>query len=378
MNVIKCCTYPWCFLLLLWVFSPETGQATDLPASTTGFTATIELFPRIIEQSKPGVVYLEVSRKASAQQQESRTGTGLFNDPEIERFFSNTPEQTPPQRPRPPSYAHGSGFIISVDGHILTNHHVIDKADSIFVTLADKRRLPARIIGSDSRSDIGLIKINAGRQPLTVLPLGSSQHLRAGQWVLAFGSPFAQIQTVTAGIISATGRNSLGISDYEDYIQTDAAINPGNSGGPLIGIDGRVVGLNTAFITQTGGYMGVGFAIPIDMARTIAEQLLKTGNVTRGWLGVALKDVQADDPARQHLPFDTPAARVAEVQANSPAAAARLLKDDLIVSINDTAIAGAADLRNRIALSPPGSTVNFGVYRNDKRYRFSIKIGALP
>ncbi|MBE0582991.1 MAG: trypsin-like peptidase domain-containing protein, partial [Desulfofustis sp.] len=328
-------------LLLCGLLAPLPLYSQGLPVADAAFAQTIDRFPLIIEQSKAGVVYIEVSRKAADRSAPGQAPTGFFNDPDIKRFFGEEPDdKRPPQQPDAPSFGHGSGFIISPDGHILTNHHVIAAADEITVTLADRRRLKARLIGSDSRADVGLIKIDGGRQPLTVLPLGSSDNLKAGHWVLAFGSPFANLQTVTAGIVSATGRNSLGISDYEDFIQTDAAINPGNSGGPLIGIDGRVIGMNTAFITQTGGYMGIGFAIPIDMVRSVAEQLLENGSVQRGWLGVALKDVRVEDLVRHDLPLTTRAARVEQVQENSPAAAAKLRSDDLIVGLDDVPING--------------------------------------
>ncbi|MCB2173631.1 trypsin-like peptidase domain-containing protein [bacterium] len=344
------------FVLFFWMLAPLPLHGQGLPATDAAFTQTIERFPLIIEQSKAGVVYIEVSRKPANPSAGDRAPTGFFNDPDIKRFFGNEPDDKHlPHQPDIPSFGHGSGFIISSDGHILTNHHVIDSADEITVTLADRRRLPAELIGSDSRSDIGLIKIDAGRQPLTVLPLGSSEHLKAGQWVLAFGSPFANLQTVTAGIVSATGRNSLGISDYEDFIQTDAAINPGNS----------------------GGYMGVGFAIPIDMARDVAGQLLENGRIERGWLGVALKDVRAEDLVRHDLPLDTRAARVEQVQEDSPAAAAKLRSDDLIVSIDNVAINGPADLRNRVALTAPGTAVSLALYRDGDLRHVTVTLGTL-
>ncbi len=368
------------FLLLLFgLLAPLPLHSQGLPTADASFAQTIERFPLIIEQSKAGVVYIEVSRKSRDRSAGDRVPTGFFNDPDIKRFFGDEPDdnQLPQQQSDIPSFGHGSGFIISADGHILTNHHVIDAADEITVTLADRRRLPAELIGSDSRSDIGLIKIDADHQPLTALPLGSSENLKAGQWVLAFGSPFANLQTVTAGIVSATGRNSLGISDYEDFIQTDAAINPGNSGGPLVDINGRVVGMNTAFVTQTGGYMGIGFAIPIDMARDVAGQLLADGSVQRGWPGVALKDVRAKDLVRHDLPLTTRAARIEQVQEDSPAAAAKLRSDDLIVGLDDAPINGAADLRNRVALTAPGTAVSLALYRDGDLRRVAVTLGTL-
>ncbi len=309
-------------------------------------------------------------------EKETSQEKSFFNDPEIKRFFNTEKESdTPSSWHQETTYNRGSGFIISQDGYILTNSHVIKNAVEVTVTLTDRRQYPAKVIGADSRSDIGLIKIAA--ESLTALPLGSSEKLKAGEWVLAFGSPYEYIQSVTAGIISATGRNSLGISDYEDYIQTDAAINPGNSGGPLVNIRGEVIGINTAYITQTGGYMGVGFAVPVDMAKTVSEQLQKNGTITRGWLGVALKDATYDDLKKQKLEPATHGARVIEIQDNSPAAKTDLGKQDLIVSLNDSPIDGAADLRNRISLAEPGTLVTLGFYRNGTYFTTSVRLGTL-
>ncbi len=336
-------------------------------------------FPDIIEQVKHGVVYIDVRRGSVSATDRSASVTTFFNDPEIRSFFGGDDKKAPaPQPKEQPSSAHGSGFIIDSGGHIITNSHVIDRADTVTVTLADRRQFSARIIGADRGSDIGVIKIDADPASLTPLPLGASHDLRAGQWVLAFGSPFANLQTVTAGIVSATGRNSLGISDYEDFIQTDAAINPGNSGGPLVNIDGEVIGVNAAFITQTGGYMGVGFAIPIDMVRSIAAQLTRPGTVTRAWLGVALQDATPDDLAAQNLPPDLRAARVVDVQPDSPAAAANFKEADLLVSLNDEPINGAADLRNRISLTAPGTTVTIGLYRTGTHHHTSAQLRGRP
>ncbi|BDD86661.1 S1C family serine protease [Desulfofustis limnaeus] len=367
-----------CLLVLgSTVYAPGCLQAEPAPPAATLFSRSAEQFPQIIEQSKAGVVYIEVSRNKGDTDPTTGSGTSFFNDPDIKHFFGKAPDKNSTPTPQAPSYGHGSGFLIGTDGYILTNHHVIDRADSITVTLADRRQMQARLVGSDARSDVGLLKIDAQAQPFTALPLGSSEDLKAGQWVLAFGSPFANLQTVTAGIISATGRNSLGISDYEDFIQTDAAINPGNSGGPLVDSDGRVIGMNTAFITQTGGYMGVGFAIPIDMARRIAEQLKQKGSVERGWLGVALKDARPEDLAEHDLPGSTRAARIDQVQPNSPAATAKLQPHDLIVALDTVPINGPADLRNRIALSAPGTTVKLSLYRKAERLDVAVTLGTL-
>ena len=251
---------------------------------------------------------------------------------------------------------------------------MIKDATKITVTLSDKRTAPAKIIGLDPQTDIGVIKIDLGKLPS--IPLGSSEKLKPGEWVLAIGSPYEFLQTVTAGIISATGRSSLGISDYENFIQTDAAINPGNSGGPLVNIHGEVIGINTAFLTQTGGYMGIGFAIPISMARNVSEQLMRDGKVTRAWLGVGLKDATAQQIIDQGLTANR-AAWIVGVKENSPAKRAGLQKGDLIVTIDNSPVIGATDLRNRISLSSPSSKITLEYYRDKTRLKADITLGIL-
>ena len=326
--------------------------------------ATSDAFAAVIERIKPGVVYISVQKQEPASGTAANEAELFFKTPEVENFFG-TDSTTPsaPKTPSPPVYSRGSGFIISEAGHIMTNAHVIENAANITVTLQNRISCPAEVIGADPRSDIGLLKIEAPGASLTPLPLGSTSALRPGDWVLAFGSPYEHVQTVTAGIISAIGRNSVGISDYEDFIQTDAAINPGNSGGPLVNIDGEVIGISTAYITQTGGYMGLGFAIPIDMAQTIAAQLKKSGRMIRGWLGVALKDATPEYLQKQGLSADKGAARIVAVEPGSPAARTGLKKEDLIARIDDAPVGGAADLRNKIALAGPNKTVKIGYYR---------------
>lgn len=299
-----------------------------------------------------------------------------FLSPELEEFFGkkkNSNNANPFLNQ--PTYGYGSGFIYNPEGFIITNSHVIKDAIKVTVTLADKRQLPATVIGTDPKTDVGLIKIDTSKLPS--IPLGNSDLLKSGHWVLAIGSPYEYIQTVTAGIISATGRNALGISDYESFIQTDAAINPGNSGGPLVNIEGEVIGMNTAFLTQTGGYTGIGFAIPINMVRKVTEQLISHGKVIRAWLGVSLKDGTVDEvPGLENL-TSRQAARIVGVKKNSPAESAGLQKGDLIITINGAPIAGAADLRNRVSLSPPNSTVTIEYIRKRVKMTQPITLGVL-
>ncbi len=329
-----------------------------------------EGFTGIIDRNKPAIVYIQVtSRRDSTELSEhNRILKEMFGDSAVK----NTSE---PFSSSDTGYSFGSGFIINQDGFILTNYHVLKDATEVQVTTADKQIFKAAIIGSDPKTDIGLIKIDGKNLP--TVKLGDSDTIKTGQWVLAFGSPYEFIQSVTAGIISATGRNTLGISDYEDYIQTDAAINPGNSGGPLINTSGEAIGINTAFLTQTGGYMGIGFAIPINIARTISEQLLENGSVTRAWLGIAMQDSNRDELAAQNLPATIQAASILEVKENSPAKQAGLQEKDIITRISGIPVKGAADLRNRIALNTPGAEVVIEFYRNGQKQSARLLLAEL-
>ncbi len=362
-------------LLFLSLFSLNPVYATELEQTKALMIHTADLFSRIIEKAKPAVVYIQVKKETGKKRTTESAQDSFYDNPLIDDFFGDTSNKKDSSFfTDNTSYGSGSGFIFNPNGYILTNSHVIKDATKITVTLSDKRTTTARIIGVDPQTDIGLIKIDLDKLPS--LPLGSSEHLKPGEWVLAIGSPYEFLQTVTAGIISATGRSSLGISDYESFIQTDAAINPGNSGGPLINIHGQVIGINTAFLTQTGGYMGIGFAIPINMARNVSEQLIKNGKVIRAWLGVGLKDATTEQIAQAGLTTSR-AAWIVHVRDNSPAEHAGLQKGDLIVAINNNPVIGATDLRNRISLSSPHSKVTLEYYRNKTRLKSSITLGIL-
>ena len=358
-------------LCLLLALRPEpalSAEAGDKRIAT--LSATAEAFNAVAERVRPAVVYIHVRKISEATGRDGNAAENFLDDPALQRFFGDSaPDNSRDREHRNTSYGHGSGFIINDRGAILTNAHVIDHAAEITVRLGDRREFKAEVIGLDKKSDVALIKIAAADLP--VMPLGDSSALKVGEWALAIGSPFEMVQTVTAGIISATGRSSVGISEYEDFIQTDAAINPGNSGGPLVDIHGRAVGINTAYLTQSGGYMGVGFAIPINMARTIADRLQQDGRMTRAWLGVGLQD---PPPDRQPV-AEGGAAIVSRIDAGSPAARAGLRQGDVIITINAIAIAGAADLRNRIALSPPGSAVTLGYLRDGRQHFATVELG---
>jgi len=364
-------------VLLFTAFSFTQASATDLDQTKNSMAQTADLFSRIIEKAKPAVVYIQVKKENKQKNSSKSTSNSFYSDEVIDNFFGDksTGKKSRSFFTDTTSYGIGSGFIFNSDGYILTNSHVIKDATEISVTLSDKRKVTARIIGIDPQTDIGLIKIKGKNLPS--VPLGSSEHLKCGEWVLAIGSPYEFLQTVTAGIISATGRNSLGISDYESFIQTDAAINPGNSGGPLINIHGKVIGINTAFLTQTGGYMGIGFAVPISMARKVVEQLIRDGKVTRAWLGVGLKDATASQ-LKTAKPAPVQAAWIVGVRDDSPAKRAGLQKGDMITAINGNPLTGAADLRNRVSLTAPSSEVTLEYYRDKNKFETSVTLGVLP
>jgi len=338
---------------------------------------TSRSFADVIDTIKPAIVHVIVKKTEGDAPNDRKKSPEeeFFNNPLITEYFEGQQRPAQPKKESRDHYGHGSGFVISADGYILTNAHVVHKATEITVLFPDKRSLPAKLIGADPLSDIALIRID--RANLPVVTLGNSDTLRVGDWALAIGSPFESIQTVTAGIISATGRSSVGISEYEDFIQTDAAINPGNSGGPLVNSAGQVIGINTAFLTQTGGYMGIGFAIPVNMAKIVADQLRKNGKMVRAWLGVALKDVSPDLLVAEKVAADAlDAALVNAVEADSPAAKSSLQQGDLIVALDGKKIKGAADLRNRVALSAPGSTMEIRFFRKGKQQTTTVRLEA--
>jgi serine protease Do len=301
----------------------------------------------------------------------------FFDDPFLRDFFGNGNERGP-RRPRGlKQQSLGSGVIISRDGHVLTNYHVVQGASEVRVQLANKRELKAKIVGADPKTDIALLQIQGHDFP--VIPWGDSTKVRVGNFALAFGDPLGLGPTVTSGIISATGRGNVGIVDYEDFIQTDAAINPGNSGGPLVNVDGELIGITTAIATSGGGRgnQGIGFAVPSNLAREVIRQIQQNGRVIRGWLGVAVQDVT---PAMASaLGLSAPGgALIADVQANSPAARAGLKRGDVVVELDGKPITDSRTLRMTIAETPPETAVRLGVMRKDKKVEVTATLGELP
>jgi len=303
-----------------------------------------------------------------------RPGRSGSNDP-IEDFFNRFFGEAPPKENQQRSL--GSGILISKDGEILTNYHVVRNADTIKVRLADQTEYEARLVGKDDRTDLALIKIRRSGGNLPFAKLGSSSQIDVGDWVMAIGNPFGLEHTVTAGIVSAKGR-VIGAGPYDNFIQTDASINPGNSGGPLINADGEVVGVNSAIFSQSGGNVGIGFAIPIDLAKKIADQLRRNGKVVRGWLGVRVQDVTATLASSMGLlrnPAET--ALVTEVAEKSPAAEAGIKTGDIIVEFNGRTVPKSHEFPSVIADTAPGQKVSLRVFREKKEHLVSIRIGEL-
>ena len=325
-------------------------------------------FTELVEKHGSAVVNISTIQKA-----ESRSGGPQQRLPDIFRhFFEDFGEQF--EAPRPDARSQGSGFIISADGYILTNYHVVGSADRILVRMQDRRELEAELVGVDERSDLALLKIEENDLP--VVKIGSSKNLRVGEWVLAIGAPFGFESTVTAGIVSAKGR-SLPSESYVPFIQTDVAINPGNSGGPLFNLEGEVVGINSQIISRSGGFMGLSFAIPIDIAMDVVAQLRESGRVARGWLGVLIQDVDRD--LAESFGLDRPAgALVAQVLDDSPAEAAGLKAGDVVLTFNGVDIQTSSQLPHVVGLIPPGTRVRAEIMRDGKRETLRVEVGDLP
>src|SRR5712691_5374244 len=283
------------------------------------------------------------------------------------RFFGDRP---PPGQQR----SLGSGFIISEDGYIITNHHVVGDADKITVRLSDKEEYNAKVVGSDEKTDIAVVKIEP-KHPLHAVPLGSSADIQVGDWVMAIGNPFGLEQTVTAGIVSAKGR-VIGAGPYDDFIQTDASINPGNSGGPLLNLKGEVVGINSAIFSQSGGNIGIGFAIPIDLAKSVVGQLKEKGKVTRGWLGVSIQSV-TPELAKSFGLKEPSGALVAEVTKDSPAEKAGFERGDIITAFNSNPIKDSHELPAVVARTPVGDKAQVTILRGGKEKTLTVKLGEL-
>jgi serine protease Do len=370
------------------LFSLLLGLAAYAPADPAkpdiaNVIETQNAFTAVAKKAMPAVVFIEVEKEVTAHarghQPSYNDPFDFFGDDLMRRFFGPEARPRQPQQPRQPQrrfrqQGAGSGFIITKDGYILTNSHVVGDADRIRVKLHDGRTLDAKLVGSDPKSEVAVIKIDAKNLP--TVELGHSDALEIGQWVIAIGNPFGLSETLTVGVVSAMGR-AIGLADYEDFIQTDAAINPGNSGGPLLNIHGQVIGINTAIYSQSGGYMGIGFAIPIDMARHIKDQLVKDGRVSRGYLGVYIQDI--DDELADAFGLEGQSGiLVTDVEEEGPADHAGIKPDDIILKANGQDVESVTTFRNSISSRGPAREVELTIQRSGKQLTIEATTGVLP
>lgn len=353
-----------------WAVQPALGQSQDPKAI---LRAIEEAFVSVAERVMPAVVNVSVVPKrggASGEPGQPGQPEERFREyfgPELfERFFRRPP-------PREEVRTSGSGVIVDPQGYILTNNHVIERAAEIQVRLSDQRKFSATVVGRDAKTDLAVLKITA-QEPLPVAPLGDSDRTRIGQWAIAIGNPFGLDRTVTVGIISATGRARVGVTTYENFIQTDASINPGNSGGPLLNLDGEVIGINTA-IVATG--TGIGFSIPANMAREVMKQLITRGKVVRGWLGIVIQDL-TDELAAGFGVGPRSGVLVADIMKGSPAETAGLRPGDIVVEFAGEPVHEVPDLQRKVAAIPPGQSAALGVIRERQRVKLEVKIGEMP
>jgi serine protease Do len=344
-------------LLVLLTAAPALAQSPVDPAAV--LRAMEEAFTAVADRVMPAVVNVSTTPKRG------HTGEEV---PELFREFSEEFRRRPPS-PR----ASGSGLIVDPNGYILTNNHVIENASEITVRLSDARKFTATLVGRDAKTDLAVLKVDAP-VPLPAAQLGDSDALRVGQWAVAIGNPFGLDRTVTVGIISATARTRVGVATYENFIQTDASINPGNSGGPLLNLDGRVVGINTAIVAAG---QGIGFAIPINMAKDVMRQLIAGGRVVRGWLGIAIQDV-TDELAKSFGVAEREGVLVAQVMEGSPAEASGLKPGDVIVGFGGATIRETPELQRRVAAISPGQQIEVTVKRDGQTVPVMVTVGEMP
>jgi Do/DeqQ family serine protease len=363
-------------LFVVSTFHPEwlpSRAATVLqapaPAQTTGPLPTAVRpgsYHDAVQRAAPSVVNISTSKEIRSSRHP------LLNDPLFRRFFgTQLPDDAAAQR----AFNLGSGVVVGAGGYVITNHHVVDGADEIEVSLHDGRKLLARVVGTDPETDLAVLRVSADDLP--AISFGSSDALRVGDVVLAIGNPFTLGHTVTSGIVSALGRSGLGMTTFENFIQTDAAINPGNSGGALIDAGGNLVGINTLIISHTGASGGIGFAIPVSTAKMVLEQIIKTGAVTRGWIGVELRDVSPLDAASLQLGAPR-GALIAVVQRGGPADKAGVRPGDVAVEVQGKPVADATAVLNAIAALAPGEQAKLKLKRQGQDVDATINVGRRP
>jgi len=340
-------------------------------------------FSSVAKEATPAVVFIKVEKEVQLRgMRQYGNFFDFFGDGSQPRFNTPPGGGSAPQRGgrAPQTYTQlgqGSGFLISKDGYILTNTHVVGDMDKITVKLADGREFDAKRIGADPRTEVALIKIEADDLPF--LQTGDISKLEIGEWVIAIGTPFGLNKTLTVGVVSAKGRTNIGITDYEDFIQTDAAINPGNSGGPLLNIHGEVIGINTAIYSQSGGYMGIGFAVPIDMALNIKDQLVANGYVKRGYIGVYLNPGEVTKEMANSFGYDQPGGvLIAEVMQDGPADKAGIKSGDILIELEGVKIKDNQSFRNNVARIMPNVKTEFVIIRDGKRKTVTVEVGLMP
>ncbi len=366
----------WPGLVSRTAYAIESGQASAAREQLKAARDLSLAFEDVAKAAKPSVVNIRSIAKVhpaglpQGPSQVPEEYRDFFGEDFFNRFFQ--------QRQRSEGFVQqgvGTGVIVSADGYILTNNHVVHGADTITVTLSDDRKLDGKVVGTDEKTDLAVVKIDA--KDLLPAQLGDSDQINVGQWVLAVGNPFGFSSTVTAGIVSAKGRN--GITDpsmYEDFIQTDAAINPGNSGGPLLNLDGQVIGINTAIFTRSGGYQGIGFAIPANMAKQVMESIIHGGKVVRGWLGVAIQNLTPE--LAKSFGYDgTEGALIGDVTAGSPAEKAGFKTGDILTEFGGKPVKDMNHFRNAVAATKPGTKADLKVFRDGGLKTLSVEIGEL-
>ena len=356
-----------------WLSESRVGSLVDtvsLKESNYDGQLSPGSYHEAVKRSMPAVVNIFTS-KASAKPKTRKGGSPNSADPLFKFFFGDQPPE------EEPSSSLGSGVLVSPEGYILTNHHVISDADDIDVALSDGRKVKAQVIGSDPETDIAVLKIEAKKLP-TPITLGKVESVHVGDVVLAIGNPFGVGQTVTSGIVSALGRDHVGINTFENFIQTDAAINPGNSGGALIDTRGNLIGINTAIYSNNGGSMGIGFAIPVNLAKQVMESILANGSVTRGWIGVEPQNLSKELSESLGLPANTEGVLISGVLEGGPAAKGGIKPGDVLIAVNEKPIKDVRGLLNQIAQISPGNQAKLTVLRKGKEMELAVETGKRP
>jgi len=356
-----------------WLSDSRVGSLVDtVSLKESGYDGQLSpgSYHEAVKRSMPAVVNIFTS-KASAIPKTRKGANPNSSDPLFKFFFGDQPPE------EGPSSSLGSGVLVSPEGYILTNHHVISDADEIDIALSDGRKVKGKVIGSDPETDIAVLKIEAKKLP-TPITLGTVESVHVGDVVLAIGNPFGVGQTVTSGIVSALGRDHVGINTFENFIQTDAAINPGNSGGALIDTRGNLIGINTAIYSNNGGSMGIGFAIPINLAKQIIESILANGSVTRGWVGVEPQNLSKELSESLGLPGNTTGVLISGVLEGGPAARGGIKPGDVLVAVNGNSIQDVRGLLNGIAQISPGNQAKLTVLRKGKEMELTVQTGTRP